>query len=130
MNALAEKDCLPMLLSTSDMIKPTPLYEPNTGNFENHEVKTKLTSIEKSLNSLTTLMKSTNKNKECHCKTLPAATKSDLQDRENVEDLTHLELLPISDLNETNSNIDDDGSVESENSEDWEIVPSSKHQEE
>ena len=51
---LSEKDCMPMFLSTSNMISQTPIYNLYPVEGDNSEVTARLKIVEESLNSIMT----------------------------------------------------------------------------
>ena len=74
LDALAEKDCLPMFLSSSDMVKRTPICEPKTVPCDNSEILTRLAKLEKSLNSVNKLIVSSKQDRECQCENQTTVT--------------------------------------------------------
>ena len=85
-DTLAEKDCLPMFLSSSGMVKRIPVCEPTTIPCDNSEVIIRLAKLEKSLTSVNKLIGSSKQDRECQCKNQTTVN--------NDEVLTHIELLP------------------------------------
>ena len=86
LNALSEKECLPMFISTSDMVKTTPICEPVEIHSDNQDVTKILKGIEKSITSLA------DQENERHIELKLAIERNVL---DNVhQDLTHVKLLP------------------------------------